>query len=566
MDVILSNIRALVPGRKQFHLDLRRFVAEQITRSWVLTVWLIAFTAFVGWYTIGQLSAAPGSTTTVLIIWALTVYMTVISELQKDHTPLTFWLKENMYNSINNVLVTLFLTLLILAGLRGFYSYAWVNASFETDPITSNEERPNEITVAEAIERYRVDFTNFPAGSSMEPRLVLENAAGTPIRQVTLTKSEDDPNIVIEELVDIHTGASWGSVIENLPNILLFRYRDPEIQWRIWASIGVLIVLAVPSFVVYRGERYRGTTTRRLLTWAWVASPLIIFGLLYGVTPEGPLRVVDPDQIWGGFVLTVIISVFAIVVSFPIGMLLALGRRSNIQGIPWWVTYPAAVAIMIWGLVTTTPANLEAARNTVETVLAYWPLAIPALAYLFQRSFNGNVVAAFSTGYIEVVRGTPFIVVLFMSIILFPIFLPSGWDISGVIRVLLASALFSAAYLAENIRGGLQSLPNGQYEAADSLGLSAFNKYRLIILPQALRAVIPAIVGQFIGLYKDTSLVFLVGLFDMLALANGISSQNNWLGIRTEPYILLMVIYFLGSSLMAWYSRRLERQLGVGER
>ena len=168
--------------------------------------------------------------------------------------------------------------------------------------------------------------------------------------------------------------------------------------------------------------------------------------------------------------------------------------------------------------------------------------------------------------FIEVWRGIPFITVLFMSIILFPIFLPEGWDVLNMTRVVAGSAFFSAAYLAENVRGGLQAIPRGQYEAADSLGLSNFTKYRMIILPQAIRLVIPAIVGQFIGLFKDTSLVYLVGLFDLLAVANTISSQPDWLGVRTEPYIFLLALYFVCSSAMAWYSRRLERQLGVGQR
>jgi general L-amino acid transport system permease protein len=126
--------------------------------------------------------------------------------------------------------------------------------------------------------------------------------------------------------------------------------------------------------------------------------------------------------------------------------------------------------------------------------------------------------------------------------------------------------LFSAAYLAENVRGGLQSIPNGQYEAADAIGLSTYQKYRLIILPQALRAVIPAIVGQFIGLFKDTTLVAIVGLTDMLGAANNIAAQPNWLGVRREPYVFIALIYFIVSAVMAGYSRRLERQLGVGER
>jgi general L-amino acid transport system permease protein len=285
-----------------------------------------------------------------------------------------------------------------------------------------------------------------------------------------------------------------------------------------------------------------------------------------GLSATGLFPVINVDIAWGGFMLTLVIAVFAITVSFPIGLLLALGRRSQIRGIPPWLTYGTAVVLLILGLIFITPSSLAAARNNMERILAFWPvIALPA-AFLFQRFFKGNVVAAFSTIYIECVRGVPFITVLFTASILFNIFLPEGMQILKTWRVLWGAAFFSAAYLAENVRGGLQSIPKGQYEAADALGLGTYDKYRMIILPQALRAVIPAIVGQFIALFKDTSLVAIVGLFDLLGVANSIASQPQWLGVRREAYIFVALVYFIGSAIMAGYSRRLERRLGVGER
>lgn len=291
---------------------------------------------------------------------------------------------------------------------------------------------------------------------------------------------------------------------------------------------------------------------------------------------------IDPDVNWGGFLLTVIITIFAIVVSFPIGLVLALGRRSQVRGIPAWLTYGVALLVTVLGLVFSTygaslnipwlnidintAGLISAARNDFELALSYWPLLVPIIAYAFQRAFNGNVVAAFSTLYIEFVRGVPLITVLFGAKILFPILLPPRTEILDSWRILWAFALFSAAYLAENVRGGLQAIPKGQYEAADSLGFSAYQKYRLIILPQALRVVIPAIVGQFIGLFKDTSLVAIVGLFDVLGVANAIAAQEDWLGVRREPYIFLAVLYFIGSAVMTSYSRYLEKRTGLGER
>jgi general L-amino acid transport system permease protein len=264
--------------------------------------------------------------------------------------------------------------------------------------------------------------------------------------------------------------------------------------------------------------------------------------------------------------LTIILAVFGIVASFPLGLLLALGRRSQIRGIPAWLAWPVAAVITVFGLVTITQENLPLARSLVERILSFWPLAVPVITFIFLRYFKGNVVALFSTLYIECVRGVPLITVLFMSIILFPIFLPPRVEILGTWRVMAAVALFAAAYLAENVRGGLQSIPNGQYEAADAIGLNTIQKYRMIILPQALRVVIPAIVGQFIGLFKDTTLIAIVGLIELLGVANLISAQQNWLGVRREPYVFIALIYFTGNAIMAWYSRRLESRLSVGQR
>lgn len=527
MTAFVESLKNFGGGDDQaYQFNWRQFVSDYITRSPLLTAWLVAITLFVLSYTLGQLQQAPFTTIVVLLLWAGTLVWMIRAELTKNHHPVTLWLKENLYSSITNVLISLFLVLFILWAIRGFYTYAWVNASWSTEADVAAE-----VTQSGQI------------------------------------------------------GARWGSVLDNFANLLIFRLKGvvPD-DWdgslfativyeftngevyRLWATLGMILVLLIPSLVIYRHDKYRGSRIRQILTLLWVISPFLAFYFLRGVGDSGPFYQLDIDQIWGGFLLTVIISVFAIVVSFPFGVLLALGRRSKIQGVPAWLTYLSAAILTIWGLTTSTPESLEAARGTLGVIVAYWPLAIPVIAYALQRTFKGNVVAAASTVYIECVRGVPLITILFMSIILFPIFLPPDMEVLKTTRVMVAFAMFAAAYLAENVRGGLQAIPRGQYEAADSLGLSTFNKYRMIILPQALRLVIPAIVGQFIGLFKDTSLVFLVGLLDFLAVANAISAQPQWLTIRTEPYIFLFIVYFIGSSLMAWYSRRLEVQLAVGQR
>lgn len=511
MTALRQNFQSLLGGDREIRFNAAQFVQENITRSVWLTLWLLLLTYITVTYTIGQLQTSPFLTSVILLTWLVTLGMTVINEITRRHIPVTRWLKENLYSSITNVEVSLLLILLIIAGLRGFIDYSFVRASYTTDP---------------------------------------EQAAA---------------NFEAMEAQGIEPGANWGAVRDNMRNLMVFRFPREE-TWRVIAVPILLLALAAPSFVVYRQEKYRRSTIRNVMTGLWLLSPIFVFILLKGVGERGPVPAINPQQFWGGLLLTLVIAVFGIVASFPLGLFMALGRRSQIRGIPAWLTWTVAAAFTIWGLAFKTPQALEVARSSSERILAYWPLIIPVIAYLFQRNFKGNVVAVFSTIYIEAWRGVPFITVLFMSIILFPIFLPPGVEILGVWRVLAATAIFASAYLAENVRGGLQSIPNGQYEAADSLGLNTFQKYRLIILPQALRAVIPAIVGQFIGLFKDTTLVAIVGLIDLLGAANLISAQPDWLGVRREPYILLAAIYFVGSAVMAGYSRRLEVQLGVGER
>lgn len=560
MTIVTDNLKTLVPRPGRMHLDLNRFVKEQITSSLLQVLWVAAFTIFTIFYTVNRLQVTPTSTIIVLVIWAVTVTMTIMAEAKKEHTSLTLWLKNNLYSSVTNVEVTLVLTLFIIALASAFYNYAWVNASFVEFPIRNETV---EASVEEVAVEYNLNLAGISPGVPVT-RPTLYNPAGTAIQESTFVRQEDNPDTVTIEHQKTYTGATWGAVRVNLANLFVFRFKDQ--MWRVYLSLGLLLGLIIPSIFIYQGNKYKGTMIRRLMTIAWAISPLLFYLFLRGVDGAGPFTYVNPDLIWGGFLLTIIISIFAIVVSFPIGLLMALGRRSTIYGVPWWLIYPIALLLTIYGLTTSTPNILAEARNGIEQMLAFWPLIIMVVAYIFHRYFKGNAVALYSTLYIEVVRGVPLITVLFMAIILFPLFLPEGWEVLNTTRVMFAFALFSAAYLAENVRGGLQALNNGQYEAADAIGLSTFQKYRLIVLPQALRAVIPAIVGQFIGLFKDTSLVYLVGLFDFLAVANNIASQPDWLGIRTEPYILLIVVYFICSSLMAGYSRRLERQLGVGER
>ncbi len=554
----------LAGQRRQIHLDIRRFYQEQIGRNWLLALWLLLLTYLTVWYTANQFSQAALTTTAVVLIWLVTLGLTIYNELTHSHRPLTLWLKDNLYSSITNALLTLVLSLLILAAVRGFIDYAFVRASFTTDPDLAKE---------------------------------------------TLAQFE-------------RPGANWGAVIANMRNLMVFRFPRSE-NWRLFFVLGYLGVMGLASAFVYPQQRLRRSSIRRGLNYLWVVAPLLSFAMLWGVTiVPGALTSVlvqtavfliiftalfygskyllrryqsstfglailliwvaalagaislmvdnftptlNPDIAWGGLLLTMIIAIFAIVASFPLGVLLALGRRSQIRGVPWWLTGLTAGLLTAYLFYNSTLPALNAADGALGTTLAFWPVLVPVMAYLFQKYFRGNVVAAFSTVYIESVRGVPLITVLFMSIILFPILLPPGMEILSTWRVMAAAALFAAAYLAENVRGGLQAIPKGQYEAADSLGLNTVQKYRLIILPQAIRIVIPAIVGQFIGLFLDTTLIAIVGLVELLGVANLITAQPNWLGVRREPYIFLMFVYFIGSWIMVTASRRMEHGSALGE-
>jgi len=296
--------------------------------------------------------------------------------------------------------------------------------------------------------------------------------------------------------------AKWGVVTTNIKVFMVGRYPYAHI-WRVWASVGLFLVMAIVSLAVSRGG---GLRSRRALTIAWVIVLLLTVVLLKGFGAL-PLIPSVPISIWSGLLLTLALGIVGIAVSFPIGIFLALGRRSSLL-----------------------------------------------------------VVKVFCTMYIEVIRGVPLISILFMSMLMVPLFLPPSLRLDNVLRAMVGMTLFSAAYVAENVRGGLQAIPTGQYEAGRAVGLNEALVTVLIILPQALRAMIPAIVGQFISLYKDTSLVVIVGLLDLLGVAKAVTGQQQWIGTQKEVYAFAGVIYFITCSVMSYASRRLEKQLGVGER
>lgn len=299
-------------------------------------------------------------------------------------------------------------------------------------------------------------------------------------------------------------GASWGvwqgvarSAALLLASVLIAAAVLPVSESERFWFIGALILL----FAGFAVGHF--TKPRRLLVWLWLLSLPVVGLLLYGV---GGIPRVPTDQ-WGGLLLTLTLAIVGIAASFPLGVLLAVGRQS---------AYPA--------------------------------------------------IRAFCIGYIELVRGVPLITVLFMLQIIMPLFLPQEITVERAVRAMVAFALFTAAYVAEIVRGGLQSIPRGQSEAAQALGLNSALTLLLVILPQALRATIPAMVGQFISLFKDTSLVAIVGLLELARIANAAANQPEFLGNLAQVYVFIAAIYFILAYSMSYGSRRLEKTLGVGER
>ena len=309
-------------------------------------------------------------------------------------------------------------------------------------------------------------------------------------------------SISIPTLRWVFTEARWGVISANLRLLMVGQY--PAIKpsadfptdqiWRIYACGISLVILIVLSFF---GKHDK--LIKRIASIGWVSYiPLSIFIVAGFTYKDGALPSV-PSNLWGGLLLTLLLTAVGIMVSFPLGILLALGRRSTLPVIRW-----------------------------------------------------------FCMAYIELIRGVPLITVLFMANLMLPLFLPANWSPSSIIRAMAGVSLFSAAYVAENVRGGLQAINKGQFEAASALGMNYFQSLRFIILPQALKLVVPILVGQFIGLFKDTSLVAIVGLFDFLGIGNSIKAQPEFVGTSKEVYLFIAAVYWGLSWILARYVKRYE--------
>ena len=371
------------------------------------------------------------------------------------------WLKDNLFNSWYNVLLSCLVLVVLFFAFKALLTWAFTEAKWDVIPAN----------------------------------LQLFGVGSYPREQIWRVWNAI---YIVSALIGLSAGL-WGGLVFRfaaaLSGVWFISALLPfELSTRGWC-LGAIAMIAV-SFFLGRGR----TGLRPWILGGWILSFPVIMVVLRGFGENGVLT-----SNWGGLLLTLILAVVGIVVSFPLGVFLALCRQSNLPAIRW-----------------------------------------------------------VSTTYIETVRGVPLITILFMGNILIPIFMP-GLDINQVLRMGLAITFFSAAYMAENVRGGLQGIPRGQHEAAQAVGLNYVQTTLFIVLPQALRSVIPAIVGQFIALFKDTSLVSIIGLIDLLGVAKSVIANPDWLGLQAEVYLFAAVIYFVFCYAMSYGSQEIETALGVGK-
>ncbi|MES1927906.1 amino acid ABC transporter permease [Salinisphaera dokdonensis CL-ES53] len=292
-------------------------------------------------------------------------------------------------------------------------------------------------------------------------------------------------------------GACWVFVQQRIGFFIYGFYPEVE-RWRVNICYVMMLLLLVPQFVGgFPGRKWLGIFA---LTGFPIVAFILIGGGVFGLEPVQTTR-------WGGLTLTLVLAYGGILASLPIGILLALGRRSTMP-----------------------------------------------------------IIRGLSVVFIEVWRAVPLITVLFMASVMLPLFLPEGVTFDKLMRAMIGITLFWSAYMAEVIRGGLQAIPKGQYEAADALGLSYARKMGLVILPQALKLVIPGIVNTFIALFKDTTLVLIIGLFDVLGTVQSTIIDPAWRNVATEGYVFVAFCFWVFCFGISRYSQNLERKLDTGHR
>jgi His/Glu/Gln/Arg/opine family amino acid ABC transporter permease subunit len=416
------------------------------------------------------------------------------------------WLRANLFNSWLSTAVTLALAYIILRAGIAFVEWALINAVWTVpygptgiaDTAVCQNTKGTGACWAIIADKYRlILFGRFPFAEQWRPAIVVLLFIGLFV--MSTVRVAWQRGVQSPALQKVAVGGAALIVLDNLFSFLM-----------VVTHVGFGLDLAGPLAPIVAGLALLNTLGKcalvfsLLLLWpavgVWIGTLAVIGMLMFG----GVLGMVPvPVDYWGGLPITLILATFGLVFAFPLAILVALGRRST--GMP----------------------------------------AVKTLCVV----------------YVELIRGVPLISVLFMASVMFPLFMPQGINIDKLLRAQIAVILFAAAYLAEVVRGGLQALPKGQSEAADAMGLTYWQKTGFIILPQALRLVIPPLVNTFIGFFKDTSLVLIIGIFDLLTMGKVALSDPPWQSFSTEVYIALAFIYILFCYGMSRYSRGLEREL-----
>lgn len=408
-----------------------------------------------------------------------------------DETGIIGWARKNLFSSWGNGITTIVLIAAVVWVLNWFLEWALFTANFTAS--TGSECRGGGACWALIREKFRyIFFGSFPYQQHWRPLFAV-------ITMLAMLVLSADRRMWNWRLIVI-----WG-VGSFITFLLMFGQIHIPLSLILFVALaGGGIGLALRSALAAPSERM---AYYALIGIGAVGLVLRIAGILPKWSIAiAPLSYVE-TSLWGGLPVTLILATYGLAFAFPYGILLALGRRSNLP--------------LIKGL---------------------------------------------CVGFIELIRGVPLISLLIMASVMLPLFLPSGTTIDKFLRAQVAVILFAGAYIAEVIRGGLQSLPKGQFEAADAMGLNYAQKTLLIILPQALRVVIPPLINTFIGFFKDTSLVLIIGIFDFLNTANQALVDPNWAGFPGEVYLFAAFVYFIFCYSMSRYSKYLEIELNKGTR
>ncbi len=356
--------------------------------------------------------------------------------------------------------------------------------------------------------------------------------------------------------------ANWGSthghacwaVINDRWLQLLFGFYPSHLYWRPIVSLLLLLVALAPVL-------YSDRVPTKMLIFSAI-YPFLMPWLMWGGTIWGPVSAALGFVVgWGVY------TIFSKQLSNLIGIILAVAAA-----VIWWLVissfFTSAMASII-------PISIEAVESRqfggfmLAILLGVVAIGVSlpiGIVLALGRQSDLLIVKYLCVGFIEFIRGVPLITLLFVASLLLNLFLPPGTNFDIILRVMIMMTLFSAAYMAEVIRGGLAALPRGQYEGADSLGLNYWQAQRLIIMPQALKISIPGIVSTFIGIFKDTTLVSIIGLFDVIGLASAIRADTAWNGIYWELFAFIAALFFVVCFSMSRYSMYLERKLQTGHR